>query len=58
MLDYLEKHDMGLGYGMVNSQILTQLIPWVMVRVPLDYEEVPFPSSVDIYSLDVPLCSI
>jgi hypothetical protein len=48
----------GLGYGMVNSQILAQLLPWVLVRVPSDSEEVPFPSYMDIHSPDVPLCSI
>jgi hypothetical protein len=48
-LGSLEKHDMGWGYGMVSSQILAQLLPWVLVRVPSDYEEVPFPSFVDIH---------
>jgi hypothetical protein len=58
MLDFLERHDTGLGYGMVNSQILVQLLLWVLVRVPSDCEEVPFPSYMDIHSPDAPLCSI
>jgi hypothetical protein len=58
ILDYLEKHDMELGYGMVNLQILVQLLLWVLVRVPSDFEEVPFPSSMHIHSPDVLLCSI
>jgi hypothetical protein len=58
MLDFLERHDTGLGYGMVNSQILAQLLPWVLMRVPSDCEEVPFPSYMDIHSPDAPLCSI
>jgi hypothetical protein len=58
LLDYLEKHDMGLGYGMVNLWILVQLLRWVLVRVPLDSQEVPFPSSMDIRSPDVLLCRI
>jgi hypothetical protein len=58
LLGYLEKHDMGWGYGMVNLQILEQILPWVLVRVPSDSEEVPFPSFVDICSPDVLLCNI
>jgi hypothetical protein len=57
-LGYLEKHEKGLGYGMVNSKILAQLLPWVLVRVPSDFEEVPFPSFMDIHSPDFLLCNI
>jgi len=58
LLDYLENNDMGLGYGMVNSQILVKLLSWVLVRVPSDSEEVPFPSFVNIRSPDVLPCNI
>jgi len=58
LLDYLEKNDTRLGYGMVNSRILVQLLLWVLVRVPSNCEEVPFPSSVDIRSPHVLLCRI
>jgi hypothetical protein len=58
MLDFMERHDIGLGYGMINSSILAQLLPWVLLRVPSDCEEVPFPSYMDIHSPNAPLCSI
>jgi hypothetical protein len=58
VLDYLENHDMGFVYGMVNFWILEKLLLWVLVRVSSDFEEVPFPSFMDIRSLDVLLCNI
>ena len=58
MLDYLEMHDTRLRYGMVNSQILVQLLSWVLMRVPSDCEDVPFPSCAYIHLLDALMCSI
>jgi hypothetical protein len=58
LLDFLEKNDIGWGYGMVNSQILVQLLPWVLMKVPSDSKEFPFPSFMDIRSPDVLLCNI
>jgi hypothetical protein len=45
-------------YGMVESQMLVQLLPLVLKRVPSDCEEVPFPSCTYINFPDALLCSI
>jgi len=50
LLGSLKKHDMEWGYGMINSKILEQLLPWVLVRVPSNSKVVLFPSFMDICS--------
>jgi hypothetical protein len=54
----LGRYCISLAYGMVESQILVQLLPLVLEKVPLDCEEVPFPSCADIHSPDALLCII
>jgi hypothetical protein len=58
MFEYLGRYCIALVYGMVESQILVQLLLLVLKNVPSDCEEVPFPSCVDIHFPDALLCSI
>jgi hypothetical protein len=58
MFEHLGRYCIALVYGMVESQILVQLLPLVLKRVPSDCEEVPFPSCMDIHFPDALLCSI
>jgi hypothetical protein len=41
---------MGWDDGMVSSSILAQLLLWVLVGLQLDFEEVPAPLFMKIYS--------
>jgi hypothetical protein len=56
--EHLGRYYTALVYGMVESQILAQLLPWVLKKAPSGFEEVPFPSCTNIHFPDALLCSI
>jgi hypothetical protein len=44
-------------YGMMELQILAKILPWVLKKAPLGFEEVPIPLCADIHFPDAILCS-
>jgi hypothetical protein len=56
-LECLKKYYTALVYGMVESQTLSQLLLYVLKEAPSGFEEVPFPSCVDIHFPDSLMCS-
>jgi hypothetical protein len=58
MFEHLRRYGIAPMYGMVGSQILAQILPLVMERVPLDCEEVPFLSWANTHFPYALLCSI
>jgi hypothetical protein len=54
----LERYYTASVYGMVESQILANLLPWVLKMAPSCCEEFPFPLCVNIHFPYALLCSI